>query len=173
MRVVVARAPGGLENIAIEERDAPGAPGPDEVFIEVAAAGCNFADLVALKGQYQDQQSFPYVMGMEAAGIVRAVGANVPSDLAGARVLAISKASFAETMLAPASRIVRLPDAMDFATAAGFAIAYGTAHGALHWEAHLQPGERLLVLGAAGGVGLTAVEIGKAMAATVIACTRS
>jgi NADPH2:quinone reductase len=170
MRAVVARAQGGLENLALEERDPPAAPGPDEAIVAVAAAGCNFADLVALKGQYQDRQEFPYVMGMEAAGIVTAAGKNVSRETIGARVLVISKGAFADRMRVPADRVFALPDSMDFESAAGFAIAYGTAHGALEYQGRLLPGERLLVLGAAGGVGLTAVEVGKAMGAEVIAC---
>jgi NADPH2:quinone reductase len=170
MRAVIARAAGGLEQLALEERAEPGDPGPGELLVEIAAAGCNFADLLALKGQYQDRQEYPFVMGMEGAGIVRAAGANVSRETIGQRVLVVSRGSFAERMLAPAERAFALPDGMGFEVAAGFAIAYGTAHGALHWEARLQPGERLLVLGAAGGVGLTAIEVGKAMGADVIAC---
>jgi NADPH:quinone reductase len=170
MRAVIARALGGIEQLALEDRPQPPDPGPDEVTIEIAAAGCNFADLVLLAGQYQDQQTPPFVPGLEAAGRVVAAGANVSRDLVGQRVLVVSKGAFAEYMNAPAARIFALPDAMDFATAAGFAIAYGTAFGALAWPGQLQPGERLLVLGAAGGVGLTAVEVGKAMGAEVIAC---
>ncbi|MEX0809451.1 MAG: NADPH:quinone oxidoreductase family protein [Dongiaceae bacterium] len=170
MRAVIARALGGIEQLALEDRAQPADPGPDEVTVEIAAAGCNFADLVVLAGQYQEPQTPPFVPGMEAAGRVVAAGKNLPRDLIGARVLVIAKGAFAEYMNAPVSRIVRLPDGMDFATAAGFAIAYGTAYGALAWPGRLQRGERLLVLGAAGGVGLTAVEVGKAMGAEVIAC---
>ncbi|MEX2202139.1 MAG: NADPH:quinone oxidoreductase family protein [Dongiaceae bacterium] len=170
MRAVIARALGGIEQLALEERAQPGAPGPDEVTIEVAAAGCNFADLVLLAGQYQEQQTPPFVPGLEAAGRIVAAGKNLSRDLIGARVLVIARGAFAEYLTAPVSRIVAIPDAMDFVTAAGFAIAYGTAYGALAWPGRLQPGERLLVLGAAGGVGLTAVEVGKAMGAEVIAC---
>lgn len=170
MRAVIARALGGIEQLALEDRAQPADPGPDEVIIEVAAAGCNFADLVLLAGQYQEPQTPPFVPGLEAAGRIVAAGKNLPRDLIGARVLVIAKGAFAEYMTAPVSRIVRLPDGMDFATAAGFAIAYGTAYGALAWPGRLQPGERLLVLGAAGGVGLTTVEVGKAMGAEVIAC---
>jgi len=170
MRAVIARAQGGLENVALEERDTPGAPGPNEVAVALAAGGCNFADLVALRGQYQERQEFPYVMGFEGAGTVTEAGAAVARETIGARVLVVAKGTFAETMNAPADRVFALPDGMDFATAAGFAIAYGTAHGALEWQGRLQKGERLLVLGAAGGVGLTAVEVGKAMGAEVIAC---
>jgi NADPH2:quinone reductase len=101
-------------------------------------------------------------MGMEGAGIVVAAGAKVPPEIVGARVLVVSKGTFAERMLAPAARIVLLPDGMDFDVAAGFAIAYGTAHGALHREGRLQPGERLLVLGAAGAGGADKLAIAQA-----------
>ncbi len=170
MLAVIARAAGGLENLALEDRAEPDAPGSGEVLVELAAAGCNFADLIALQGFYQDRQEFPFVMGLEGAGTVVAAGENVAPAIVGQRAIVISKGTFAQRIVVPADRIVALPKGMDFDTAAGFAIAYGTAHGALSWEARLQPGERLLVLGAAGGVGLTAVEVGKAMGAEVIAC---
>ena len=170
MLAVMARAKGGLENLVLEERPEPKAPGSGEVLVEMSAAGCNFADLIALQGFYQDQQEFPFVMGMEGAGTVLAVGPDVAPAIVGSRVIVISKGTFAQRVVVPVERIVPIPKGMDLDVAAGFAIAYGTAHGALAWEGRLQPGERLLVLGAAGGVGLTAVEVGKAMGAEVIAC---
>jgi NADPH2:quinone reductase len=134
----------------------------------------NFADLLVIAGQYQEKPAFPFIPGAEAAGIVVETGAQVTSLKPGERVLALTGlGAFAGETAVDATRVLRIPDKMDFAEAAGFPIAYGTSHGALEWRARLQPREWLLVTGAAGGVGLTAVEIGKAMGARVIACAGS
>jgi NADPH2:quinone reductase len=171
MRVVEARAWGGLDQLAPAERPDLPAPGADQVLIEVAAAGLNFADLLLIAGKYQERPLPPFVPGFEVAGRVKAVGAHVRRVQPGERVMAVlDQGGFAEQALAREVDCFAIPPEMDFVTAAGFAIAYGTSHGALEWRAHIKPGERLLVLGASGGVGLTAVEIGKAMGATVIAC---
>ncbi|WP_438942696.1 NADPH:quinone oxidoreductase family protein [Primorskyibacter marinus] len=148
-------------------------PGPSEIRIRIAACGLNFADLLMQKGTYQDTPALPFVPGMEVAGEVDAVGEGVDGFQPGARVAVFGgHGGLAEYGCFPAARAVKLPDAMPFAEAAAFQIAYGTSHVALSHRARLQPGETLLVLGAAGGVGLTAVEIGKLMGATVIACAR-
>jgi NADPH2:quinone reductase len=127
-----------------------------------------------LEGQYQEKPPLPFTPGLEVAGEIEAVGAGVRGGLEpGQRVLAVvNHGGFAEQAVARAEDVVLLPDTIDFITAAGFAIAYGTAHGALRWRADLHAGETLLVHGAGGGVGLTAVECGKAMGATVIATAR-
>jgi NADPH2:quinone reductase len=146
------------------------APRGDQVVIDVAAAGVNFADSLMIAGQYQVKPALPFTPGFEAAGTVRACGRDVRHVKPGARVIAIADhGGYAQQMLAQQANVFGIPDEMDFVTAAGFAIAYGTSHGALRWRADLRPGEVLLVHGAAGGVGLTAVEIGKAMGAMVIA----
>lgn len=169
MRAVQAKAWGGLEQLALAELGDP-IPGAGEVLIEVAAAGLNFADSLFVAGKYQERPQPPFVPGFEVAGRVRAVGAGVGRVRPGERVLAIlDGGGYAELAIARERDVFRIPDAMDFASAAGFAIAYGTAHGAFAWRADLKPGETVLVLGAAGGVGLTAVEVAKAMGATVIA----
>jgi NADPH2:quinone reductase len=171
MRAIEARAWGGLDQLALVERPDPPAPAAGQVLIEIAAAGLNFADTLLIAGKYQERPLPPFVPGFEVAGRVTAVGPGVGRVAPGERVLALlDQGGFAERALALESDVFAIPDEMDFATAAGFAIAYGTAHGALAWRADLKPGEVLLVLGAAGGVGLTAVEVGKAMGATVIAC---
>lgn len=171
MRAVEARAWGGLDQLAPVERPDPPAPAAGQVLIEVAAAGLNFADTLFIAGKYQERPLPPFVPGFEVAGRVTAVGPGVRRVRPGQRVLALlDQGGFAEQALARESDVFAIPDEMDFATAAGFAIAYGTAHGALSWRADMKPGEVLLVLGAAGGVGLTAVEVGKAMGAAVIAC---
>lgn len=165
-------------------------PGPGEALIRVIACGLNFADLLMIEGRYQDTPPRPFVMGMEFAGVVAAVGADTEASgtvaagtvasgtvasgiVPGARVAVFSgQGGLADFAVAPVARCVPLPAAMPFAEAAAFLVAYGTSHVALAHRAHLVPGETLLVLGAAGGVGLTAVEIGKRMGARVIACAR-
>lgn len=151
----------------------PPAPGPEQVAVEIRACGLNFADLLMARGKYQERPALPTVLGMEPAGIIRQVGARVLDLTPGDRVAVFSgQDGLAEHGLFDARRCVKLPDGMRFVDAAAFQIAYGTSHVALDYKARLQPGETLLVLGAAGGVGLTAVEIGKLMGATVIACAR-
>ena len=148
-------------------------PGPKQVSIDVAACGVNFADTLLVKGQYQEKPALPFAPGAEVAGRIREVGEGVRHLRPGMRVSAlIGSGGFAEVALADARTCIPVPDAMSDAHAAAFTIVYGTSHVALDHRARLQPGENLLVLGAAGGVGLTAIEIGKLMGATVIACAR-
>ncbi|HEY2890371.1 MAG TPA: NADPH:quinone oxidoreductase family protein [Dongiaceae bacterium] len=171
MRAVQCVAWGGLEKLELHDIPPPGAPAAGEILIDVAAAGLNYADLLVTAGKYQERPLPPFIPGFEIAGTVRAVGAGVGRIKAGDRVLAaVDRGGFAEQAIARESDTFVIPDAMDFTAAAGFAIAYGTSYGALTWRADIKPGELLLVLGAAGGVGLTAVEIGKALGARVIAC---
>lgn len=148
-------------------------PGPDHIRVKIGACGLNFADLLMMKGEYQDTPAAPFTLGMEVAGHVDALGPGVSGPAPGTRVAVFGgQGGLAEYGCFPAERAVVLPDAMSFEQAAAFQIAYGTSHVALDHKARLQPGETLLVLGAAGGVGLTAVEIGKQMGARVIACAR-
>ena len=148
-------------------------PAAGEVRLRVAACGLNFADLLMIEGRYQEKPTPPFTLGMELAGMVEAVGPDVADLAPGDRVAAFSgQGGLAEAANVPALRCLKLPDSMDFVTAAGFQIAYGTSHLALDHKARLQPGETLFVTGAAGGVGLTAVEIGKRMGARVIASAR-
>ncbi|GGD99723.1 NADPH2:quinone reductase [Gemmobacter megaterium] len=148
-------------------------PGPGEVLLRIAACGLNFADLLMVKGEYQERPDPPFTLGMEVAGRVEALGAGVSGLAPGDRVAVFAgQGGLAEWGVFPADRCVRLPDVMPFDHAAAFLITYGTSHLALKHRARLQPGETLLVTGAAGGVGLTAVEIGKAMGARVIASAR-
>ena len=156
----------------ITEIDSPSAAA-GEVVINVAACGLNFADLLMIRGQYQERPDLPFVMGMEVSGEIASVGADVDSLRPGMRVAAFTgKGGLAEQVCCPASCCVPIPDAMAFSEAAGFLVAYGTSHLALSHRAGLKAHETLLVLGAAGGVGLTAVEIGKALGARVIAVAR-
>ncbi|NVO23382.1 zinc-binding dehydrogenase [Donghicola mangrovi] len=149
------------------------APAAGEIRLRITACGLNFADLLMIKGKYQDTPAAPFTMGMEVAGVVDAHGEGVTEPAIGTRVALFSgQGGLAEYGCFPANRAIPLPDNITDVEAAGFQIAYGTSHLALDYKARLQPGETLLVLGAAGGVGLTAVEIGKAMGARVIACAR-
>ncbi|HBD89554.1 MAG TPA: zinc-binding dehydrogenase, partial [Gemmobacter sp.] len=148
-------------------------PGPGELAVAVAACGLNFADLLMIEGKYQEKPALPFTLGMEIAGTVTALGAGVTGFALGDRIAGFGGlGGLAERANLPAARCLKLPDGMDFRQAAAFQIAYGTSHLALDHKARLQPGETLFVTGAAGGVGLTAVEIGRRMGARVIASAR-
>lgn len=144
-----------------------------EALISIAACGLNFADLLMANGTYQDTPHCPFTLGMEVCGTVEAVGEDVTDLPVGTRVAVFGgQGGLAEKGVFPAALCQPVPDEMSSEVAAGFMVAYGTSHLALTRRAKLQPGETLLVFGAAGGVGLTAVEIGKLLGATVIAVAR-
>jgi NADPH2:quinone reductase len=148
-------------------------PTAGEALIRIHACSLNFADLLMTKGKYQDTPPLPFTLGLEMAGEVISLGPDTDGPAPGTRVaIYAGQGGLAEYGCFPADRMVPLPDAMSYEDAAAFQIAYGTSHVVLDHRARMQPGETLLVLGAAGGVGLTAVEIGKLMGATVIACAR-
>lgn len=148
-------------------------PGIGEARIKIEACGLNFADLLMQDGTYQERPPTPFIPGMEIAGTVDTLGPNTQGPAPGTRVAVVAGfGGLAQFGCFNVSRMVTLPDTMPFIDAAAFQIAYGTSHLALGHRAQLQPGETLLVLGAAGGVGLTAVELGKKMGARVIACAR-
>jgi NADPH2:quinone reductase len=173
MRAIVCRELTGLDGLALEPDWPLPEPAPGEVRIRVRAAGINFADTLVIKGQYQDKPALPFVPGIEVAGQIERCGEGVAGFTPGERVLATpDHGGFAEAVVTSAVNVVRLPDTIDDTTAAGFAIAYGTAYGALVWAARLQAGETLVVHGAAGGVGLATVECGRALGAPVIATAR-
>lgn len=170
MRAMICDRFGDIANLRLADVAPPGISGEHDVLIQVAAAGVNFADTLMIGGTYQDKPPLPFAPGLEMSGMVRSCGPAVRRVKPGDRVMAVaSRGAFAEQALVQETDLFPIPADMDFVTAAAFPIAYGTSHGALRWRADLQPGEVLLVHGAAGGVGLTAVEIGKAMGATVIA----
>ncbi|HTO71903.1 MAG TPA: NADPH:quinone oxidoreductase family protein [Myxococcota bacterium] len=152
-------------------RDVPDpTPRAGEVLLEVEAAGCNFFDILLVQGKYQQKPPFPFVPGAEVAGTVRALGADVRGVALGDRVFAgLSLGAFAERVCVPASALHRMPDAMTFPEGAAFPVVYPTSYAALVHRANLRPGETLLVHAAAGGVGVAAVQIGKALGARVIA----
>jgi NADPH2:quinone reductase len=149
-------------------------PAADEVLIEVRAAAINFPDVLMIEGKYQSRPPFPFSPGGEVAGTVAAVGTEVTDFQVGERVFAgIGHGGFVERLVVRARALRRMPEGMSFDEAAGIGTTYGTSYYALKQRAALQPGETLLVLGAAGGVGLAAVELGKAMGARVIAAASS
>lgn len=148
-------------------------PGPGQIRIRVAACGLNFADLLMMQGKYQEKVAPPYTLGMELAGTVDAVGQGVTAFQPGDRVAAFAgQGGLADYAICNAEICAAMPQTMPFTDAAAFLVAYGTSHLALARRAELQPEETLVVLGAAGGVGLTAVEIGALMGARVVAVAR-
>ena len=169
MRAVLCQGWGQPETLVITETPPP-TLGPGGVRLAVAAAGLNFADTLMIAGKYQEKPAFPFSPGLEVAGTVLEIAPDVTGFKVGQRVVAVlDHGGFAEQAVARAQDVFPIPDSMDFITAASFPIAYGTSHIALWERAGLKAGETLLVHGAAGGVGLTAVEVGKALGATVIA----
>ncbi len=169
MKAVLCKQFGPPESLVLEEVPSL-VPGPGEVRVKAHAAGVNFPDTLIIEGKYQYKPDFPFSPGGEVAGEVLEVGPGVTGFAVGDRVIAGSTyGAFAEEMVAEADRVMKIPDDLDFATASSMSLTYGTTAHALIQRADLQPGETLLVHGAAGGVGLTAVEIGKAMGARVIA----
>ncbi|HET6368379.1 MAG TPA: NADPH:quinone oxidoreductase family protein, partial [Pseudomonadales bacterium] len=169
MRAVLCHAWGEVEGLRLGDAPPP-IPAEGEVVLAVRAAGINYADALMVAGRYQTKPPLPFSPGLEAAGIVAACGNGVTRFRPGDRVMAIlAHGGLAELAVAPEAETFAIPDRMSFEEAGAFPIAYISSHVALRWQARLEPNETLLVLGAAGGVGLTAVEIGKAMGARVIA----
>ena len=173
MKAVVCHAYGPPESLRVEDL-APLTPGRGQVLISVKACGVNFPDTLIIQGLYQFKPSLPFSPGSEVAGVVKAVGAGVEHFKPGDRVMSIAAyGGFAEEMVADATAVIPIPDSLDFDVASSFMMTYGTALYALKDRACLQHGESLLALGAAGGVGLAAVELGKALGARVIAAASS
>ncbi len=176
MRAVLCHAWGDIEDLRLEDTPSPALP-EGHVRIAVHACGVNFADTLIIRGEYQEKPPFPFSPGMEVAGTVIEVAPGIEGAgiREGDRVLAMLEAGggYAEEAVARASDVTPIPDGMDWAAAAAFPVVYVTSHLALSHRARLQPGEVLLVHGASGGVGLTAVEVGKALGATVIATASS
>jgi NADPH:quinone reductase len=169
MRAVVLRSYGPPPQVGVEEIAVP-ALKPGHVRISVRAVGFGFPDALMVAGKYQVKPEAPFTPGNEVAGIVTEVASDVTVVQPGARVLAMAgQGGLAEQCIAPVSSLIPLPASMSMAAAAGFLVNYGTTYHALVQRANLQAGETLLVLGAAGGVGLTAIEIGKALGARVLA----
>jgi len=173
MKAVVCKAWGPPESLVIEDRP-PLEAGPGTVVIGVKAANVSFPDTLIIQNKYQTKPELPFIPGSEVAGIIKSVGHGVEGWKVGDRVSASApQGGYAEEVIAEADRLFAVPEQMDFASAAVLGSAYGTSYYALTERGQLRAGETLLVLGAAGGVGLAAVEIGKALGAKVIACASS
>jgi NADPH:quinone reductase len=173
VKALLCREYGPIDRLKVEEVPSP-RPGPNELLVEVKASSLNFPDALLVQGLYQIKPPLPFSPGMELAGIVKEVGTGVRGIGNGDRVVASpGRGGFAEECVVAAERIFPLPSGMDFDTASAFLLTYCTSLHALQDCGHLQPGETLVVLGAAGGVGTSAIEIGKAMGARVIAAASS
>jgi NADPH2:quinone reductase len=169
MRALICHQWGGVDELTVGEAPVPEAA-PGEVLIRVKATSVNYADSIMVAGRYQTKPALPYSPGLETAGVVAACGRGVSGFKPRDRVMAIlAYGGLAEFAAAPAAETYVIPDGMSFAEAGAFPIACISSHVAIRWQGRLEAGETLLVLGAAGGVGLAAVEIGKAMGARVIA----
>jgi NADPH2:quinone reductase len=173
MKAVVCKDWGPPDSLVVEDI-ADLAPGAGQVVVDVKAAGVNFPDVLTVQGKYQVRPELPFTPGNEFAGIVRAVGDGVTAYKTGDRVIGFTRTgAFAEQALAPSEMLMPMPPGMDFDVAAAITLTYGTSHHAIVDRGGLQSGETMLVLGAAGGVGLAAIEIGKALGARVIAAASS
>lgn len=173
MKAIVCKAWGLPDTLVVEELPDV-IPGPGQVAIDVKAAGVNFPDVLIIQNKYQFKPELPFTPGSELAGLVRAVGEGVTQVKPGDRVIAfVGHGAFAQQVLVPVAGIMPMPPGMDFDTAAAITLTYGTSHHAVVDRAQLKAGETMLVLGAAGGVGLAAIEIGKALGARVIAAASS
>ncbi|HWB52174.1 MAG TPA: NADPH:quinone oxidoreductase family protein [Stellaceae bacterium] len=169
MRALICRQWGGIDGLELGEMPVP-QPAADEVLIRVKATAVNYADAIMVAGKYQTKPHLPFSPGLETAGVIAACGRDVGGFRKGDRVMAIlAHGGLAEYAVAPAAETFAIPDGMGWDEAGAFPVAYISSHVAIRWQGRLEAGETMLVLGAAGGVGLTAVEIGKAMGARVIA----
>jgi NADPH2:quinone reductase len=170
---MVCKYAGAPDALALEELPSP-PMGRDDIRVSVKACGVNFADSLTIAGLYQDMPPLPFIPGFELAGVISEVGANVQGFKVDDRVITLNRyGGYGEEVIASANAALTIPPAMDFITAAAFPVAYGTAYLALKLRGRLKAGEVLAVLGAGGGAGLAAVELGKLMGATVIACAGS
>ena len=173
MKAVVCKEFGPPDSLRIEDLPSPRA-GPGEAVISVKAASLNFPDVLIIQNKYQFKPPLPFSPGSELAGVVKEVGAGVTAFKPGDKVIAFTTfGAFAEEVKTEASRLLPLPEGMDFIAGAAFLLTYGTSDHALRDRGALRAGETLLVLGASGGVGLAAIQIGKALGARVIACASS
>lgn len=173
MLALLSRAPGPPESLALCEVPDP-VPGPGEILVRVKACGVNFPDVLIIEDRYQVRPERPFAPGCEVAGVVEALGPGVTGPEVGERVIGYSTfGGMAEKLVIGAERLVAMPDSMTFDEGAALTMTYGAAHYALHDRGDIRAGETLLVLGAAGGMGLAAVELGKAAGARVVAAVSS
>ena len=169
MKALLCEAYGPIDTLQVRDVPSP-APGPKQLLIQVKAAGVNFPDALMVQGRYQVKPALPFSPGAEIAGVVKAAGADAKGFEVGDRVMAlVSTGGFAQECVADAARTMPLPAGMDFDIGAALVLTYATSLHALKDVGAVRPGETLVVLGAAGGVGISAIEIGKAMGARVIA----
>jgi NADPH2:quinone reductase len=173
MKALLCKQYGGPDDLVIEDIAEPAA-GPGEAIVDVKAAALNFFDTLIIAGKYQTKPAMPFSPAAEFAGVVKSLGSGVTGVKIGDRVLGyLGYGAARERIVVKADRLIPIPDALDFDRAAGVVVTYGTTLHALKDRAHLREGETLAVLGASGGVGLAAVELGKTMGARVIACASS
>ena len=173
MKALLCKQFGPPESLVLEDVPSP-RPGAGEVVVSIKAASVNFPDVLIIQNKYQFKPPLPFSPGSELAGVVKEVGAGVKNVKPGDRVIAFTTyGAFAEEVKTEAERLLPLPEGMDYASGASFILTYGTTDHALRDRGQLRKGETLLVLGAAGGVGVAAIEIGKALGARVIACASS
>src|SRR2546428_5570964 len=173
VKAVLCKQYGPPETLVVRELPSPRA-GQGKAVVSVKAASVNFPDVLLIQTKCQSRPPLPFSPGSELAGVVKEVGAGVSSVRPGDKVMAFTTyGAFAEEVKTEAARLLPIPDGMDFKSAAAFVLTYGTSDHALRDRGALRAGETLLVLGAAGGVGLAAIEIGKALGARVIACASS
>ncbi len=173
MKAMLCKEYGPPETLVLSDVPSPKA-GPGQVVVSVKACGVNFPDVLIIENKYQFKPPLPFAPGAEIAGVVREIGEGVTRFKPGDRVIAsVGNGGMQEDVVVDPNRCIPMPDAMDFETGAALILTYGTSHYALKDRAKLQAGETLVVLGAAGGVGLAAVELGKAMGARVIAAASS
>jgi NADPH2:quinone reductase len=173
MKAVLCRAYGPPDQLELVEMASP-APGAGQVVIRAHACGVNFPDTLIIQGKYQFKPPLPFAPGSDVAGIVTAIGAGVTNVQIGSRVFAfVLNGGYAEEVVSDGATVIPIPDSVDFVTAAACGMTYATSYHALKDRAHLAPGDTVLVLGAAGGVGLAAVELAKVMGGRVIAAASS
>jgi len=173
MKALLCKQFGPPESLVLEDVPSP-RPGPGEVVLSVKAASVNFPDVLIIQNKYQFKPPLPFSPGSELAGVVKEIGEGVTNAKPGDRVIAFTTyGAFAEEAKTEATRLLPMPKGMDFPSAASFILTYGTTDHALRDRGRLKAGETLLVLGAAGGVGIAAIEVGKALGARVIACASS
>ena len=173
MKALVCKQLGDVDQLVLEENWPDPELAADQVLIEVKAGGLNFPDLLMIQGKYQSKPELPFVVGGECAGVISAIGSDVSRYKVGDKVIAIGGTAFAEKNAVSEKSCYPMPDSLSFEQAAGASVTYFTSYYALKQRANLQAGETLLVMGAGGGVGITAVEIGKLMGARVIAAASS
>ena len=173
MKRMIVNKYGGPENLILETTNAPKIL-PDSVRINVSNIGVNFADTLVIKGRYQERPRPPFSPGLELSGTVTEIGSNVKNHKINDRVIGIAKyGTYCDEIIMPAKNVYKIPDEMNFESAAAFPVAYGTAYGAIEWKGELKAKEKCLILGAAGGVGLAAVEIARNYNADIIAAAGS